>query len=276
MEKICGIYKFTNKLSEKVYIGKSVDINRRIKGHLKESKNNPTTPFHKALNKYGLNGFDFEILIECSPDDLNYWEQYYINYYKSNIYIYGDKYGYNCTKGGDGVQLFGDKNGMYGKHHTPEAVEKCRICNVGRSWTDEQRKKYEIYCKTHDGPMKGKHHTEEANEKNRQAHLGKITSEETKEKQREKSLAWYATHEAPTKGKPSWNSGREQKSHMTEESIEACREAGRTSGSMVWIYRGDEKPRRCFKEELDYYCNVLGYKRGRRNWHPANYIEKVA
>ena len=89
-----GIYKFTNKLDRKVYIGQSVNIKKRYRAHI--NRINDNSYFHNALKKYGIENFDFDVLIECSREALNYWEKFYIRYYYSNHHDYG----YNETEGG--------------------------------------------------------------------------------------------------------------------------------------------------------------------------------
>ena len=52
---------------------------------------------YRAIKKYGIENFDFEVIEECSKEQLNDKEIYWISYYDScNL----DK-GYNLTKGGD-------------------------------------------------------------------------------------------------------------------------------------------------------------------------------
>lgn len=94
----CGIYKFTNKTNGKIYIGQSINIERRYYEHFKrdDSKNY----FHRAIKKYGKDNFFFEILEECLEEDLNDREKYYITIYNSN----NRKLGYNSTGGGDGAE----------------------------------------------------------------------------------------------------------------------------------------------------------------------------
>ena len=98
-EKICGIYKFTNKFNQKVYIGQSIDINNRFNEHKNNAINGMKGYFYNAIRKYGIDNFDFDILLECTIEELDYWEKFYISYYKSNINRYGRKYGYNMTDG---------------------------------------------------------------------------------------------------------------------------------------------------------------------------------
>lgn len=98
MDVICGIYKITNKINGKPYIGQSVSINNRWSVH-KATKDNYL--IHRALQKYGRNNFSFEILEECSEQELDEKEIYYIAKYNSCIYA-ENGYGYNLTFGGEG------------------------------------------------------------------------------------------------------------------------------------------------------------------------------
>ena len=131
-----GIYKFENKYNRKVYIGQSIDIEKRYKAHIKEAKAGDNTHFHNAIRKYGIDAFNFDILIECPKENLDYWEKFYIRYYCSY------EFGYNQTRGGDGVQLFGKDNGMYGRKHTEESKKIISEKKRGTKWSKEQRDKY--------------------------------------------------------------------------------------------------------------------------------------
>lgn len=97
-----GIYKITNKINGKCYIGQSIDINDRWIRHrsrpfqVNDSAYN--TYLYRAIRKYGLNNFIFEILEECPREDLNEREIYYIDFYNS----YYTNNGYNMTFGGEG------------------------------------------------------------------------------------------------------------------------------------------------------------------------------
>lgn len=87
----CGIYKIQNKLNNKVYIGQSKNTQERWKHH---KNSNDNCSIHKAFKKYGIENFDFSIIEECEPSQLNEKEIYWINQYNS----YWD--GYNETFGG--------------------------------------------------------------------------------------------------------------------------------------------------------------------------------
>ena len=94
VKKVRGIYKVTNKINGKVYIGQSVDIGRRWRQHMTAEDD---IYFHKAIQKYGVENFEWEVIEQCKKKDLDAREAYWIEYYDSF------NKGYNCTKGGDGV-----------------------------------------------------------------------------------------------------------------------------------------------------------------------------
>ena len=78
----CGIYKIQNKINNKCYIGQSINIDRRWKEH-KRKYYFEDTKFYRAIRKYGLENFEFSIIEECSPEDLDERENYWIVYYNT-------------------------------------------------------------------------------------------------------------------------------------------------------------------------------------------------
>ena len=89
-----GIYKWTNNINNKIYIGQSISIEKRKKAHL-SSIQNSNLPLHLAMKKYGVENFSFEVVEECEIKELNEKEVYYIQLYNSLI-----PNGYNLQKGG--------------------------------------------------------------------------------------------------------------------------------------------------------------------------------
>lgn len=91
------IYKITNKLNNKVYIGQTIQkpIERFYQHCAKKcDKYILNMVIHKAIFKYGKDNFTFEVIEEVPKQQLNEREEYWIKYYNS----YTD--GYNSTKGG--------------------------------------------------------------------------------------------------------------------------------------------------------------------------------
>ena len=97
------IYKITNDINNKVYIGKTnLSIEKRFKEHCDDSKKDrcENRPLYRAMNKYGIEHFCIEEIEECLPEEASDREIYWIGYYHS----YGE--GYNATIGGDGKNFY--------------------------------------------------------------------------------------------------------------------------------------------------------------------------
>ena len=77
-----GIYKITNLINGKSYIGQSIHIERRWGEHCQPSAK---SLIGKAIQKYGKEKFSFQVLEECTPDLLDEREEYYIHLYNSVI-----------------------------------------------------------------------------------------------------------------------------------------------------------------------------------------------
>lgn len=88
-----GIYKITNKINNKVYIGSSKEIENRFYEHILKLEGNYHINKHlnSAFNKYGSKNFKFEIIRIVSLFILRKAEQFYINKYNS----LNPKFGYN-------------------------------------------------------------------------------------------------------------------------------------------------------------------------------------
>lgn len=86
-----GVYKITNILNNKIYIGSSINIKSRWSKHISDLDRNkhPNKHLQHSYNKYGKNKFIFSIELLCLPKYLLEYEQFYLdslqpdyNYYK--------------------------------------------------------------------------------------------------------------------------------------------------------------------------------------------------
>ena len=100
-----GIYKITNKINGKIYIGQSNNCERRFQEHCAPSRaKNSRIPVDLAIKKYGKENFSFEVVEQCNLELLNSREEYWIKYFNSI------KDGYNCNAGGNQASI-GSNNG---------------------------------------------------------------------------------------------------------------------------------------------------------------------
>ena len=173
-EDICGIYLITNKINGHIYVGQSIHIYQRWREHCALCDLDSSL-VEKAIAKYGVENFSFEIIItlENDTEKLNDAEREWI----AILNTYEDKNHYNQTPGGDfcpmkvpeiaakisgennpmknpevaakiSAALSGKNHYMYGKKHTPETKEKISKAQSGEN-----------------NPMYGKEHTLETKEK---------------------------------------------------------------------------------------------------------------
>lgn len=131
------IYKITNDINDKVYIGQTSKCrpNDRWSQHKSDSKNlreEDHSALHLAMHKYGVEKFHFEILEEADISLLDEREIYWISFYNSKV-----PNGYNISEGGKVPRGIPSK--LKGIHRTEEVKQKLRD-----SWTEERRKRYSI------------------------------------------------------------------------------------------------------------------------------------
>jgi group I intron endonuclease len=100
------IYKVTNTINNKVYIGQTIQsINQRQIAHYKKARLGSQTNFHRALLKYDKAHFMWEQVVRVNDKNtLNELEQFYISKFDSY------KNGYNMTVGGDGGDTISNKS----------------------------------------------------------------------------------------------------------------------------------------------------------------------
>lgn len=118
------IYKITNIINGKVYIGKTeFTIKRRFKQHCEDCKKerlNEVRPLYRAMKKYGVDNFISEEIEQCDNSILCDREKYWIQYYDSY------KHGYNATIGGDGTPRIDQQQviSLYNQLKNQKAVAK--------------------------------------------------------------------------------------------------------------------------------------------------------
>ena len=118
------IYKITNKINGKVYIGQTVQtLKLRVKSHFNGSSK--CLALVRAIRKYGRENFTVtQIDKGKNRKDLNEKEMFWIKKYESM----GAK-GYNLTQGGDNIT------------HSPEAIKKMSEAAKGRVYSEEYKRK---------------------------------------------------------------------------------------------------------------------------------------
>lgn len=120
-----GIYKITNPKG-KIYIGSSVNIERRFKEYRTLKKSKGQLLLHRSFNKYGIENHIFSIETECILEDLYKLENYYSSLYdtlNNNLNLSIPKLD----------QVYGG--------HSEETKRKISNSNKGKIFTEETLKK---------------------------------------------------------------------------------------------------------------------------------------
>lgn len=155
MPKIYSIYKITNLVNQKCYIGFTSKQNPhdRYKGHIKDSKDSNNL-LHKAMRKYGIENFIFEVIYQSLEAEYTYrtMEQYFIEFYKS-FHLTG--LGYNMTRGGVGT---------LDRKHSEDTRKKIGIKSATRRDSEYTKQLKSDYWKVHN-PFKDKFGNNNSNSK---------------------------------------------------------------------------------------------------------------
>jgi group I intron endonuclease len=113
-----GIYKITSP-SKKVYIGQSINIEKRFKYYNRISCEEQPK-LYNSLKKYGVENHIFEIICECEITELNELERYYQELY-------------NCIK--KGLNCMFTKSKHFNGKHSEETKNKMSLSSIGQKAT---------------------------------------------------------------------------------------------------------------------------------------------
>ncbi len=131
-----GVYKITNTINGKCYVGSAIDVKQRLGRHFSHLKHNnhPNKLLQRSCSKYGIQAFKKEVLMYCDVKDILKHEQYYLELFEPVFNI--------CRIAGNSL----------GRKHTPESLDKmCKvqkvvaanrtIWNKGKPFSEESKRK---------------------------------------------------------------------------------------------------------------------------------------
>lgn len=140
------IYVFSDKDTMPVYVGKTKNLDLRIKQHLNRDRFRYKTWFYSWLNKQIRQNIPFyiDVLEEVTQDNWREREVYWIEHIRSCGYLLT-----NMTDGGDGNnnQVFSSEAGLKrslklkGRPRSPEVKDKISRSHKGRKVSEETKKK---------------------------------------------------------------------------------------------------------------------------------------
>lgn len=139
------IYKIKSP-SDKLYVGKTYNLRKRINAHKCSAKKGKNILLHNSIRKYGWDAHVLEVIEEVPDELMDEREMFWIK--ELGTYCYENKMGMNMTKGGDGQRTTwmhdierrkwysekfkGENGSFYGRKHTEET--KRIISQKSREW----------------------------------------------------------------------------------------------------------------------------------------------
>ena len=257
------VYKTTNPLNGKIYIGQHTTEN------IDDGYLGSGVILQKAFKKYGKENFTREIIaLADTQEDLNHAEEFFIKHYRDKI---GWGMMYNATE-----CAFG------GGCHTEESKKKMSAAlkgregwNKGRHLTEETKLKISEARKGQPSPRKGRHLTEETKLNISEAHKGRPNeswrgrhhTEESKLKMSTTKKGHKGRHHteesklkmsAAQKGHPGWNKGRRFSEEHKQKISEALKDHTVSEESKLKISKANKnrpstsKPILCVETNIVY------------------------
>ncbi len=153
---ITGIYTIVSNIDNKIYIGRSINVGKRLSNHMKllEKGKHPNIYLQNAWNKYKRENFKFELLLECNKEFLCSEENYWCNLLNSH----NRQHGFNIeptspygtitssieTRKKQSIAHKGKVPWINGKRHTIESLDKMKMSRRLRKTSKETRSKMSI------------------------------------------------------------------------------------------------------------------------------------
>lgn len=164
------VYLITNLINNKKYVGQTINSARlRWSTHKYHTNSNCQFHLHRAIRKYGIENFEFEVIDSNinSIDDLNEAESYWIAHYDTFM---GE--GYNLTSGGGNFIMSEESKHKSSESHkgqivSDETKKKMSEKRLGMKFSNEHKQKL---SEAH----KGKSHSKETRRKISESNKGKI------------------------------------------------------------------------------------------------------
>lgn len=186
--KKSGIYKITNTVNGKCYVGSAVNLQKRLHNHKSDLMNSRHHSRHlqSAWIKHGPDAFTFSVLLLCDVHSLVFFEQRAFDVMRPSYNISpiaGSALGVKWTdesRASKSVFMMGRQHRL-GLTHTPESKEKMRLAKIGRTLSAEHKAKIGAKSKGNQHAA-GKGHTDEWRKKMSVLLKGRKLSEEHRRK----------------------------------------------------------------------------------------------
>lgn len=203
--KTTGIYCVIHKLTGLCYVGSSLNIPKRMRGHFERMRKGSRTRFHVALREFGIEAFDFSVIEECDQSKLLDREKFYISFFNAASldglnsrsdptanydYVASPVTRARISAAKKGLirtpeQRAAQSAGQVGLKRSLETRAKISASGKGRVFPPEHRSKIAAY-------RKGRPLSQETKDAISAGMKGRTFSVETRDKLRQTRLAKYA------------------------------------------------------------------------------------
>jgi group I intron endonuclease len=145
-----SIYKITNKINGKLYIGYSKRPAARWYDHKKFAQKHKKGVLYNAIRKHGVENFVLEIIYQSLDEHhtRNVMEDFFISKYNTRT-----PFGYNNAPGGQGGAI------RSGLKHTDDTKRKISLSRLNKPSSDETKRKISASLMGSNNPMFGKKHS---------------------------------------------------------------------------------------------------------------------
>lgn len=210
---IIGIYKILSP-TNKIYIGQSINIYKRWKLHKGVYISHTFSKLKRSFQKYGVENHTFEIIEECTSEQLNEREIYWIQYHNSI------EEGLNISLGGEGGKM---------NDETKQKISKAKIGHICYSNIERNNKisKSLTGIKKHN-VKKGKEKLGKKQELDFKIHLIKLHS---------KAIMQFDKHDKFIREYSSILEASEFTSIHRENIGSVLRKKSKTAGGYIWKFK---------------------------------------
>lgn len=241
VKKIYGyVYMVENIKNEKMYIGQTININKRMSRHKSNCKNGVKTNLYNEMREYGIDNFIYHIIEEeYSKEGLEELEKYYIELYDTC-----KGYGYNMITGGSGFPK--------GKEHPLFSVTGKDNHNYGRKHSDDWKSEHSKRMTGEGNSFFGKKHSDETKKKLSKSNKGKKITAEQKKKMMEnradtsgvkngmaRAIVQLSIDGVYIAEYPTVKQGAQAVNGDSSSIVACCRNKAKSSYGYKWLYADD-------------------------------------
>lgn len=196
----CGIYQIKNLITGDLYVGQSVNLNKRKRDHF--SKLIRGLHYNRYLqhsfDKYGKENFELSAILYCEPSELTYYEQKLVDLWKPVYNLCKE-----CVDSQRGIKrseetLVRMSEVQKGVKRSEETRIKMSKAHIGLKDFEETRLKISMANKGNKYWLNRKH-SEETKQKMSKSQTGRVQSEETRQKISNSKLGKTASEKSKLK-----------------------------------------------------------------------------